>query len=328
MTIAPTLPTPVPDDAAKIRMQGSATRLALPIMYEANHLLGFCLGGMRFAHWCDDSDDSGTYRYQVDRHPNCDYLLVTARVSDFSQSSGTITVTAGTGAAQARTVYDIDETHEIVIVAPWGASDSGIEEVTVAVSDLGIEAISCWDLQKLDFQSGDDYIAERDATYSAIGMHAGKAVAQSATAGVDGMIDQVNNAEDYCRRNLTGWSSITAVTVQDTSYANPWGAFVWRHNANAKRASGTTNASRNYYVSVYCKTDSGDYRLRASCVKSGATVTEASSPLSNTSYAWQHLELPVWVADCTIELEAQGVPVEGATPIVSIQAVSIVRVDD
>jgi hypothetical protein len=254
----PLAPSSWADEHAQIRVPASAGLLARPLVATANHLLGWKLGTLRVLTSSNEGvpvAGTGYHRSIVQRHPNATHLLVVVRVEAYTSilTGGTITVTAGTGAATARTVEGTVPS-TCIVEAPWGAADSGHCELEIKIEACQIRSLSVWDLHRrtLDPDAGDLAIDTLDYTYRQAGLVEGRYLVRSTNVdGVWGLAGRIVDARDEYYRQAVAWYDINdaGFTSVGAAFANPFDTdFVFRHQARTYRAADT---HRHYTAYLY-----------------------------------------------------------------------------
>jgi len=191
--LMPTLHGP----AADIDHPGSSGQFARPAAEALAHLGGYVLRGMTAVIVGRTYTSTQTVRWYHYRSPNCDYLLIWLRLGDVSQSAAQITGQAGTGTAQTISAYYPAMgagTVQRQMLLPWGATDSGYQEVTLTIAYAGIQDVMCCEVYRdvLD-PASDDAVQQTDSSASLGGLGEGQYIIASSTAGlqgINGLLDQ------------------------------------------------------------------------------------------------------------------------------------------
>lgn len=259
--LVPVTPGDWDESSGQIRAPASAGLFARPVVQTANHLLGWKLGTLKVVVTASAGVPvlgTGYHRSKIARHPNATHVLVIARVASYTSvlTGGTITVTAGTGAATARMVEgSVPST--CIIAAPYAAGDSGHVNLLLKIEDCTVQSVGVWELHRrtLDTAS-DDVIDTLDASYRLAGLAEGQFLVHSvATDGVWGMATAVKAARDGYLRQAVAWYDVngTGWTSTGNAFANPFDTdFSFRGRARTYRASDT---HRHYTAYLYCVSD-------------------------------------------------------------------------
>lgn len=271
--------------AAKIASPGSAAALFQPCVDVANHLLGHVLGGLRHFQVTPGTPAVTAVdgSFWAHRHPNCDHLFVWVKLEAVTQDSGGITIQAGTGSATYRDVYG-DGVLEFVV--PWGASDSGWNEVTIATSDAAIKGIAVWDLPRSVLDAYDHRVEYVDSLHPLGGFEVGRYLIESSQAGMGGLLaGSVYSWDDFVRPAVAWWTPSSPRSVNSTSWTNPFsipGASTrtFRHRARQRQDESTRDLRA--YAFTYCAPTVTGFEWRVS----STTGTVATATLTHTSGAW------------------------------------------
>ena len=299
--LMPTLHGP----AADIDHPGSSGQFARPAAEALAHLGGYVLRGMTAVIVGRTYTSTQTVRWYHYRSPNCDYLLIWLRLGDVSQSAAQITGQAGTGTAQTISAYYPAMgagTVQRQMLLPWGATDSGYQEVTLTIAYAGIQDVMCCEVYRdvLD-PASDDAVQQTDSSASLGGLGEGQYIIASSTAGLQGILTETADVWNSMRRTALVWSG-DEIAVTATTWTNPFDSATFAHRARLKKAEST----RDYRVYVHCRydgLDSGQWRVSSS----GDVVTSAA--LTHTTGAWTGSPLTGLAvttgSDDTLTFEAQ-----------------------
>lgn len=297
MTVAvPTGYESVLEASCKTGQPASAMRVAQPVQQAINHVLGNDLGGVRALGQQPQSEtDEGTLYFYTYRHPNVDHILAHITGYMVSKSSGSITLTVGSGATQTWSFGDpnADAPRTVVMRAAWGGTGYG--NVTIVATDFVVESYMLMDLPRQTLGSGDHRVEDVDSTYARIGLSPEDPIAYSSETGPYAILCAIDDAWDDCCRQAVAFAvplaSATAtprVTSTSTSWTNPFGNsndMTWRHRARQKTSSVERVA---YRARLWTRnSDGGDYRVRVTSTNPGpgADSTITSGTLSNTNFA-------------------------------------------
>lgn len=164
-----------------------------------NHVYAYLLGGQRVLQHCystpTDTDD--TLTYEVHRHPLCDYvdLEIVVSTAGASQTGWVLTVQAGTGTSVTATPgYLLEGSDVIRLRAPWDSNDTGLCTITITYKHISPRTISIYDVPRASIASTEGGVHLHDGTYHRVGLRADAYIADSATAGPQALVQEIEDA--------------------------------------------------------------------------------------------------------------------------------------
>ena len=280
-----------------------ASGLAIPARDAANHLGGWLTDGMHYVSQTD-TPRTGTGRISISRYPNVENLLFWVHVATAGGGKAAMNIRAGTGVISAIDVSDIAP-QSLFAVAPWGAADSGSQEVYWQCLNCYIDAITIMNIPRgsLSETGGDDCIERGDPTYLQGGLDEGRFIMSNGGNDyhVSGIVETVEDAYVNFKSTAIAGSMMSGSATLAGGGAGSWGPVgnigpFWAHRARTWRFG---DASQSYRCRVrsYRSAGAGNYywRFRGSNVPS--TVTTGA--LTDAAGTWR--ELTSLLIDCTAD---------------------------
>jgi hypothetical protein len=311
--------------AAQTRVTGSASRFASPAVVGTNHVLGYRLSGLLHLQTRYTAVDGveGVFRVMAQRHPNCDYLLAWFWVDTITQDSPTVTVTAGTGTPQAATPVDRTGGAELLVFAPWGASDSGWQEVTYDADGCTIGGAMIVCCPRATLGTGDTYVAEHHSSHRAAGFGPNEClIHDSGTQDVRSLAAAITSAKVALKPMAFSWTSpddFKTVTGKDPTTI--WDVTMSPELHPLHRAPSWKSGDSDQGYRCYLRTRMGGTASSYAWQVTTSKGTYTKAGLTRVSFGWDYVEPEV---DCTgdddFKIEAYT---DDAAGTVDIEAVSI-----
>lgn len=310
MTQAPT--------AAQIETVAGSSGLSIPARNAANHATGWLMDGLLYVSQTDTAR-SGTGRLIEYRVPNNEEILFWIHVATVGSGVHTITLTAGTGVPTVITLSD-SAPQSYWGAAPWNVVDAGWQEVSFALVDCTIDAISIWAVprQSMTEVGGDDCIEIGDPVNLQGGLSEGQVVMTDGAAdyNISGIAETLEEAYDLSRP--TAIQSCAMSTTQSMAGAGigAWGQVnvigpFWQHRAQQWRDPAVvTTQQYRCYARIYSALGGNcGWRFRATAGPSIAAYGPAAVPAGAGAAAWTVVDgLQInSLADDTIYFEGEAV---------------------
>lgn len=269
------------------------------MMHAVNHLLGDLKAGCILwqpSERTPTSDTAMERSFWVHRHPNTDYLHVLLLCGESTKTTtAKIGVQAGTGTlVETEASSDLVSEKWVELLVPWGASDTGYQEVVITGTDVGFQNVMVHELYRSELSTSDLVVAQYSTSYPAGGLREGRYIF-SGSAGIPALLTNTRYAWKYALKNLAKWTGPEYYPVNSTSWTNPFSSQTWTFRARRKNSE-TTRDHRVYaYTWGAATVTSFEWRMRSN----SDTVTSGS--LTHTSGAWTGSPLTGLAIDCTTD---------------------------
>lgn len=280
----------------------SALRISHPAATAINHHLGHLLGGVHVfqAAAATPGTQTGKFRYEIPRHPNCDYLCVIVTFDGLTapvqEEDCLFTVRAGTGAPQTYNAtwgaaLEAAFESRVVIMAPWDSNDSGVCPFSTSSVQLGVRSLVVADWPRTTLDNGEHCVEFIDGTYPRCGLRQEDTISDSATGGVKALLQGVQYCWDDFLPSVVQWSdprdAPRKITPTSTTavywFMKPDNSHSFKRRAPQKAStSETTTCSVGAYA-WFSSAGASSYALTAGATNPGPAAADSVSEESLTN---------------------------------------------